>query len=59
MFRFLLFCATAWILWIAAGLAGMLVGVVLAFWVLYWLSQVWDEEYDDDESSPQADNGSD
>jgi hypothetical protein len=26
----------------------MLVGVVLAFWVLYFLSSIWNEEYDDE-----------
>lgn len=54
MFRFLLFCACAWTMWIAAGVAGLLVGVVLSFWVLYWLSLVWNEEYDDDDEDTES-----
>jgi hypothetical protein len=48
MFKFLFFCLIAWAIIAAANVAGALIGVALAFWVLYELSKIWNKEYDDD-----------
>lgn len=45
------FCAVVWVMWLAIPIAAALVGTVLALWVLYFFSQVANEELDDDEST--------
>ena len=51
LFKFALFVVIAWTLFMSAGIAATLVGVVLAFGVIYWLGTMWNEEYDDDDTN--------
>lgn len=49
--KLIVFCAVVWVMWIAIPIAAALIGTVLALWVLYFFSQVVNEEFEDDESN--------
>lgn len=50
LMKLVFFCSVVWVMWLAIGIAGTLVGVVLALWVLSFFAKVatYDEEEDED-----------
>lgn len=47
------FCVVAWALTLAVPIAAVLIGSVLALWVLYFLVQVANEDPDDDRTEDE------
>jgi len=54
--KLIVFCSVIWVMWLAIPVAGVLIGTVLALWVLYFFMQVAKEELDDGEEESHKEN---